>query len=92
MRYESLLHVYMADPTLKRSYRNAKFTSISGTICFIVTIILLVYQYMYGQTRIGLIIWAVLLVGSILLSMLGRRMMRRVLLQAQKSAESRSQE
>lgn len=84
MDYLSITDVIASNPELKRSYRTAKMTSFVGTACLVISILLILYQFLYGQTKTNLIIWVVLLLASIFLSILARSMMRKVLMKAER--------
>jgi multisubunit Na+/H+ antiporter MnhG subunit len=84
MDYLSISAVIASDPELKSSYRTAKITSFVGTACLVISILLILYQFLYGQTKTNLIIWVILLLASIFLSILARSMMRKVLVRAER--------
>ncbi|PHQ81186.1 MAG: hypothetical protein COB66_02875 [Coxiella sp. (in: Bacteria)] len=78
MAYRTIQDIIASNPELKRAYTSARIVSMTGTACLIASLLLLVYQFMYSNTRTNMIIWAALLIISIFLSFLGRKMMRNV--------------
>ena len=84
MQIRSISEIIESTPDFKRSYQTAKYTGFVGTACLIISILLIVYQFTYGDTKTNLIIWAVLLIASIFLSYLSRKMMRTILLKAER--------
>lgn len=84
MEYVSISDVIKGDEKLRKSYRLSRNLSYLGTTCLVISILLILYQFLYGDTKATLIIWVVLLLASIFLSIISRGMMRKVIEKAER--------
>lgn len=84
MDYISVTDVIKSNAELRKSYRVARVLGYVSTTCLVVSILLILYQFLYGETKLTLIIWVVLLLASIFLSIFSRGMLRRVLEKAER--------
>ena len=84
MEYISITDVIKSDLKLRKAYRFARNLSFLGTACLVISILLILYQFLYGDTKTTLVIWVVLLLASIFLSIFSRKMMRTVVEKAER--------